>query len=647
MKPYERASRITKRFGPLSLLAVVCFGAGGCTEPPFALQDAAIEVRVTGIPNDPSIIVTAFVQDQITPFNRDQAGLAMGGSTTFGNLGAGFKITVGVEGLSADACTVIGWSATGSPGDGGGMGASTANSHTITTRSSVTTIVTFELQCATGRLELHVNGLPAGDSAWIFVHHDSLDLLFQSVRVTNGVQAIALVPHFVTLDPLGAIGRDRKQYRAPEQSVVVRSRHTTAVTVHYQAVDPAAHIVIAANGLPGDSLITFSAFVRDRNTPFRGDSTVLPLGSSVGFTNVGAGRDVDVGIDGLSKHACSVLGSSQKYSSSSNSAAAPLLTQPGITDTVTFTLRCSSGVLDLQVSGLPPSDSARVALRSPFDSLMLWVRNGMRRVNVLPFVTWQIVPNNVQAADERVYRAAAQTVGITSRQTTTASIQYTASACAYFQPIAWYRFDAGSAFDASGNANHGMVQGSTPVNDRFGISGAALSLDGVDDSIELGDRFNTLLLPFSIAAWVYQPAAARNELRSIFVSDDEPGRYAGIWFQTEPTGSLQITYADGGAVGAATRRTISSNNPIPADTWVHVAATVRGPTDMTLYVNGAAVPGTYSGTGGPLLHTAAPARIGSMTIVPGNRPWLGNLDEVRVYDCSLVASEVALLFTQR
>jgi len=156
----------------------------------------------------------------------------------------------------------------------------------------------------------------------------------------------------------------------------------------------------------------------------------------------------------------------------------------------------------------------------------------------------------------------------------------------------------------------------------------------------------TLALPFSVAAWVYQPAAARGEFRSILATDDQPGAYAGLFFQTMATGQLSMSYADGGTVGADHRRTLDSNAPIAADAWVHVVATVRGPTDMTLYIDGAPVPATYSGTGGPLVHSAAPARIGAFSIVPANRPWLGQLDEVRIYACSLDAAEVATLFAQ-
>jgi hypothetical protein len=64
-------------------------------------------------------------------------------------------------------------------------------------------------------------------------------------------------------------------------------------------------------------------------------------------------------------------------------------------------------------------------------------------------------------------------------------------------------------------------------------------------------------------------------------------------------------------------------------------------------VNGAPVAGSCSGTGGPLLHTLASARIGRITILPANQPWLGGLDDLKIYRCSLSQADVAALHTQR
>jgi hypothetical protein len=43
------------------------------------------------------------------------------------------------------------------------------------------------------------------------------------------------------------------------------------------------------------------------------------------------------------------------------------------------------------------------------------------------------------------------------------------------------------------------------------------------------------------------------------------------------------------------------------------------------------------------VHAPAPARIGSITTLAANQPWLGGLDEITIFDCSLDAGEVAYL----
>jgi hypothetical protein len=50
--------------------------------------------------------------------------------------------------------------------------------------------------------------------------------------------------------------------------------------------------------------------------------------------------------------------------------------------------------------------------------------------------------------------------------------------------VAHYPFE-GNASDISGNGNHGMVYGATPVKDRYGLVNSAYSFDGLDDYIEI------------------------------------------------------------------------------------------------------------------------------------------------------------------
>jgi hypothetical protein len=230
-------------------------------------------------------------------------------------------------------------------------------------------------------------------------------------------------------------------------------------------------------------------------------------------------------------------------------------------------------------------------------------------------------------------------------------VPYVAAApvCRFDQPYAWYPLN-GNGNDSVGRFHGSLQGGSGPAaaSNRFGVANTALSFDGVDDRIDLGDQFN-VGLPFTIAAWVYQPSAARQPgvFRSIFATDDAPNQYFGHFFGLGPAGHLDMSYGNGGPPDTRSRRSIDSNNPIPLDRWVHLVATVRGPTDMTLYIDGSVAPSTFTGTGGPIVHSAAPARIGSFSLVAANTPWLGMMDDVLIYNCSLDAANVTSLFQRQ
>ena len=59
---------------------------------------------------------------------------------------------------------------------------------------------------------------------------------------------------------------------------------------------------------------------------------------------------------------------------------------------------------------------------------------------------------------------------------------------------------------------------------------------------------------------------------------------------------------------------------------------------MTVFVNGATDGGFYSGSGGPLAHTAAQARIGKFR----TSFFAGRIDELRVYGRELSQAEILL-----
>jgi len=617
--------------------AAILFAA--CTEQAFAPQDASVEVRVAGRPADRVAQVTAFVRDTLPPYNMLTNPVPVGGAVRFDRLGAGFHLEVGVRDLGTHRCTLL---------DGRSNGFAIFDSTTIVeTESGATEIVEFTVQCRSGAIAVTVAGLPPGDSARL-TFASPFDTV-SSHRFRNGTTSIRVVAD-AALSILSDVvyGSDGYAYDTPPQAVAVVSGQTTTVTLNYARAQNQAVIRVDATGVPDDPGITLTAFARRVAPPVTRDSAVIAFGGAHQFTNVAHGVAYDVGLEGLDVYACELTFASSAFVATAASVTVRLTTPATQSSPsfATFTLRCRTGDIDLVVSGLPPADSANVLLDAVFDNLSLRVRNGTTSVRIVPYRT-RIDPQPVLASDGRVYDAPFQTVDVASRQRTTITVPYSATAaCPADRPLAWYALN-GNGADSTANAFHGYLQGATAIADRNGNAGAALSFDGYDDQIDVGDRFNTLALPYSVAAWLYQPLSARGEYRSIFASDDATGQYNGIWFMILPNGRLSMSYGSGGPSGESRRRTVDSNAAIPADTWVHVTATVRGPTDMTLYVNGAAVASTYSGTGGSLVHSAAPARIGTFQLIPGNRPWLGRMDELRIYDCSLDASEVVRLFNQQ
>jgi hypothetical protein len=88
----------------------------------------------------------------------------------------------------------------------------------------------------------------------------------------------------------------------------------------------------------------------------------------------------------------------------------------------------------------------------------------------------------------------------------------------------------------------------------------------------------------------------------------------------------------------------SASNTLTAGNWYHVVGIIRGPTDMSIYVNGVDVGGTYSGSANVVLgYSISSGRIGTdPSFTPGS--FGGIIDEVGFWNRALSASEVATLY---
>ena len=191
-----------------------------------------------------------------------------------------------------------------------------------------------------------------------------------------------------------------------------------------------------------------------------------------------------------------------------------------------------------------------------------------------------------------------------------------------------YGFDEGlgtAVSDSSGNGNDGAIQGAIWI--PTGKYGQALyfansSLVTVSNSVSLN-----LTNGVTLTAWVYPTA---------------PSSWSTVLMKQQ---SAQLAYAlyAAGFHGAPTTfflnttnlENLVGENPLPLDTWSHLAATYDGAM-LSLFVNGAIV--ASNSASGSLAPSSGPLQIG------GNSIWgeyfSGAIDEVRVFNRALNEEEI-------
>lgn len=194
---------------------------------------------------------------------------------------------------------------------------------------------------------------------------------------------------------------------------------------------------------------------------------------------------------------------------------------------------------------------------------------------------------------------------------------------------AWYTFDGKNVsqtqvFDISGNAYTGDLFYTTAL--KFftrGKIGQGVTFDGVDDQIYLGGpSANTT---FTVAMWVEPKSiAARQPLIS-------EGLYNGLYISN--SGGLTTTnypsYYD-----QNTSLTHTGTNPLTFGKWQHIAVSCSAGSCIH-YLNGVSN-GTFSQTSGTTFYTLGNNDSGEY--------YAGGMDDVRIYDRSLSANEIKMLY---
>jgi len=207
--------------------------------------------------------------------------------------------------------------------------------------------------------------------------------------------------------------------------------------------------------------------------------------------------------------------------------------------------------------------------------------------------------------------------------------------------VAYYPFN-GNANDASGSGNNGTVNGAILTTDRKGNANMAYSFDGVSNYISIPDN-NSLdfgLNDFSISIWLKYPSQVGG------TSD-----YASIlqkWISSTNSDGMSI-FIDSPALGIFLFRVdgpnplVSSSSGLDNNTFRHFVC-IRQSNTLKVYINGVldnslAVPAIdISGT--------MPVILGAHALDTTGQNYQGIMDDLRIYNRALTASEIQSLYNE-
>ena len=195
---------------------------------------------------------------------------------------------------------------------------------------------------------------------------------------------------------------------------------------------------------------------------------------------------------------------------------------------------------------------------------------------------------------------------------------------------------SGTVSDEGSLGHRVVAHGGSLAPDRRGKANAAMNLGGVDEFIELPDHPAFAATNYSVALW-FRPTRRASGSDGAVAAESLVSKGALNWdlqlgTASEVSGGIRFRPSAGGVWEAAA-------SSYETNRWQHLVVVHDGSGKaVALYVDGVALPLSASGTPGPVLATTQGLRFGLR--FDGTQPFLGRIDDIRVYNRALSASEV-------
>ena len=202
--------------------------------------------------------------------------------------------------------------------------------------------------------------------------------------------------------------------------------------------------------------------------------------------------------------------------------------------------------------------------------------------------------------------------------------------------VGYWSLDEGNgqtANDSSGNGNNGTLTNGPKWTTGKNIG--ALDFDGTNDYVDLGSGSSLdITSTLTLSAWI-KPDVVSGD-RHIVAKASSNNVSNRAYFIRAQNANAQFVIVQGGTANA-----IAQTSAFTAGQWTHIVGTYDGVTQR-IYIDG--VEKNSTARTGAIDSETGKAYIG--TIFPTNALFDGQIDEVRIYNRALSASEIRFLYNR-